>query len=140
MLSGGIGISSPGQFAPGKIGLPSASVILITAAPDRTFLVPQNGLVWQGFKTPETVLNFSFDWSDEIGADQIVKSVWELESADLAQGISNIDAAGLITTVLLSNGVSANVYNVTNLITTESGLQLDATFRLFVNQYNGGCC
>jgi hypothetical protein len=138
MLSGVIGVSSPGQFAPGAISsINSPSPANLLPAPfDRTFVVPQNGLPWEGEKTPESSVNFSFNWAGEIGDDPIIKSVWELESPDVVNQLNNIDSTATITTILLSNGVSANIYNVTNFITTQSGLQLDATFRLFVNPYN----
>lgn len=140
MIAGTIGTSSPGQFAPGAISNSSLfSGELLPAPADRTFTVPQNGLCWEGYKTPENILNFSFNWANEIGDDLIVSSVWKLESTDIIQIISDIDETGTITTTLLSNGVAANIYNVTNLVTTASGVTLDATFRLFVTAYNTGC-
>lgn len=136
MLSGGIGISSPGQFAPAGISYSAPAGILLPASFDRTFVVPQNGLPWDGAKTPETSVNFSFNWAQEIGADVIASSIWELESADISQQLNSIDATSTISTLLISGGLAQNIYNVTNLITTASGLHLDATFRLFVNTYN----
>lgn len=109
------------------------------APANRTFSVPQDGLPWQGSKTPEEIPDFSFDWSAEIGADTIATSTWELESGDIVNHQSGLDTGNTIATILISNGVPANIYNVTNFITTLSGIKLDATFRLFINQYNYGC-
>lgn len=117
-------------------GAPVPPPVLLSAPFDRTFIVPQDGLPWQGKKTPEELINFSFNWNAEIGNDLIASSVWELESTDISTMLSAIDATTTIATILISGGVANNVYNVTNKITTQSGLQLDATFRLFVNSYN----
>lgn len=136
MISGAIGISSPGQFSPGAIGQISPIESLLSAPFNRTFFVPQNGLPWIGKKTPESLLNFSFDWVSEIKDDLIISSTWELESTDITNKINGIDSYGAVTTILISGGISHSLYNVTNLITTESGLQLDATFRLLVIPYN----
>jgi hypothetical protein len=136
MLAGGIGIASPGQFSPGAIGYGQSIQQLPLAPFNRMFVVPQNGLPWQGRKTPETSLNFSFNWAAELDGDPIATSEWLLESADISNELSNIDSTDTITTILISGGIAANIYNVTNLITTESGLTLDATFRLFLDFYN----
>lgn len=136
MLAGIIGISSPGQFAPGGLNQSTAHQQVIPAPFDRTFVVPQNGLPWSAEKTAQAITNFSFDWSQEIGSDLIAASSWLLESSDIQNKNASIDDSETIATILISGGVSGNIYNVTNIITTQSGLELGATFRLLIPAYN----
>lgn len=140
MVSGIIGVSSPGQLTPGAINYPVIANILQPAPFGRTFFIPQNGFIWDGGKAPADNLNFSFNWSADLGldadADAIAISTWTVESADISIALSTVDITGTIATALISAGVSGNIYNVTNTITTEFGIELSATFRLFVNSYN----
>lgn len=136
MISGSLGISSLGQFAPGSIGYTAATGILLPASFDRTFLVPQNNQIWAGNKSSEEIVNFSFNWLTETGTDLIEASAWTLESTDLSVVLTAIDPTSTIATILLSGGIANNIYNVTNIITTQSGLKLDATFRLSIDSYS----
>lgn len=144
MLSSSLGIGSLGQFPLGSV--PQGIVVrnLIRAPCDRTFYIPQEDDVWRGDKTPIAIENFSFDWTKELGGccsdssivDTIFSSQWVVESSEISVVAFAIDATSKITTVLISGGIANNVYNVTNIINTESGLKLTATFRLFINEYN----
>lgn len=112
-------------------------LVISPAPPQRTFLVPpQYGDIWLGTKTPEELINFSFNWFGAIAQDLIATSIWELESGDVSTPGNAVDATGTIATILISGGLPASIYNITNLVTLTSGLKLDATFRLIVNAYN----
>lgn len=138
-MSATLGNSSLGQFNLASLGGAGVGpfVPVVPAPADRTFTLPQcDGMDFRGDKTPADILNYSFNWAKEINADLIINSVWTLESVDLTIRAMAVDASETIVTILLSGGIAANIYNVTNTITTESGLVIQATFRLFVSQYN----
>lgn len=137
MLSGSLGTASLGQFV---LGLPQqftgGGAEIIAAPADRTFHVPQLAQLWYGKKTSSAILNFTFDWSQELRNEDILTSKWTLESADLSLVTNGVDSTNTLATCVLSGGIADNIYNVTNTITTQSGLIENATFRLFVNNYN----
>lgn len=111
------------------------------APPERTFTVPKaTGEEWIGYKTPEEIKNFTFLWTDaELEGAAVTASQWTLESGDVEEVISGVGAdngEGVPATIIIAAGVNANIYNITNLVTLDNGLKLDATFRLFVQKYN----
>jgi hypothetical protein len=87
-----------------------------------------------GTKTPSEVKDYSFDWSDSIGADTITSSDWESSSVDL--GIATESVSGSITTVWLRSGVAGTSYTVTNTIVTSGGRTLQDSITIYVSQYN----
>jgi hypothetical protein len=110
----------------------------MTTPASRTFIIEPDALPWIGYKAPEEIKNFSFDWSQEIGTDLIIRSRWKTAATDLTILNANVDASGTFTTVLLENGSSNSLYQVTNGINTASGLALIATFVLNCTQSDLG--
>lgn len=83
--------------------------------------------VWT--KDPNSVLPYTVDWSDWLGADTISTSAWTVPS-----GITQVSTSNTTTvaTILLSGGTSGDSYSLTNRITTAAGLTDDRTIRINV--------
>ncbi len=74
-------------------------------------------LVWAS-KDPVENLDYSLDWSKEIGNDAITNSVW---TADSGITLSNPSFSATGATTWISGGVDGKSYRIWNTITTTSG-------------------
>lgn len=72
-------------------------------------------------KDPQDVLDFKIDWSQLVGADTIVSSVWEVPEVFVA---SQESINGAVTVVWLSGG-AVGTYKIKNTITTSAGRVYD---------------
>lgn len=94
-----------------------------------------------GYKTPAEDLNFTYDlWPTIIGTDPIAASQWLVESSEITVTSSSFDATAGTTSLVIAGGVctslTASVYDITNRITTVSGLVFESSFRLYVRKKN----
>ena len=104
--------------------------------PARTYIVPLelrtlavNGVFMENqfTKDPDSIMDYSVDWSLWItSSDSLVNSVWLAETG-ISVVSSSIDAGTHVTTVRLSGGTVNGLYKVTNRITTANGLTTDRT-------------
>jgi hypothetical protein len=85
-------------------------------------------------KTPGEDIDYAFDWSQVIASDPIVTSAWSVSPGDAH--IGSATATSTITNLFVSGGIAELVYVVTNTIVTASGLELEASFKLVVEEYN----
>lgn len=93
-------------------------------------------------KDPDSMLDYSVDWSDWLGADDIASVVWFVD--DVEGGVAEGDSLFVeiaycfftdkVATVWLSQGVVRRSYDVTCRITTTSGRVDDRTFRVKINE------
>lgn len=77
-------------------------------------------------KDPDSVLDYSFDWTNWLGKDAISTSSWDIPT-DLTEVLSDVQDNS-ITTVWLSGGVKGERYLVTNHIITQAGREDDRSF------------
>lgn len=68
-------------------------------------------------KDPDEVLDFTFDWVDELGTDTISTSTWTAGAGITVDSSSNTTTKA---TIILSGGTAGKDYMVTNRITTAS--------------------
>lgn len=88
-------------------------------------------------KDPDEVLDFSIDWSEQIGDDTIVNSVWSTPAGITEDSTSS---AGKVSTIWLSGGTDGEAYVIGNRITTAGGRTFDSDITILVRsstQRNG---
>lgn len=90
-------------------------------------------------KDPESVLDYSFDWSDWLDdGDTIVTSLWAVQTIAGDTSALTIDSNTFVntgvTTAVMSLGTAGNNYTLTNTITTTNSLIVQRYFRLFLKQ------
>lgn len=93
----------------------------------------------QGFKTPEEVKDYTYDWRLDLEGDNIIAggSAWSIEgSGSLQIDSTEISGANLFSSVWLSGGSQGETYIITNTIKTALGRTLTRTFVLYVVRYN----
>lgn len=79
-------------------------------------------------KDPDEVLDYEVDWSDRIGTDTILTSVWTLSSADIVTSLNTYTSSN--TTIWLSGGVNGSSYTLTNEIVTAGGRTMDQSVNI----------
>ena len=80
-------------------------------------------------KDPAEVIDFAFDWSDELGADTISTSTW---AADAGITIDADSETATVATVTLSGGTAGTDYMVTNTVVTDGAKTHLRTFHVKV--------
>lgn len=81
-------------------------------------------------KSPASVLDYSFDWSQWLEAGQTVAtSSW---TADTGMTIDSDTKTTTKTTAFVSGGIEGNSYFVSNTITTNDGLTVKRSFLIKV--------
>lgn len=70
-------------------------------------------------KTPESLLNYTVDWSEWLAGDTIMDSDWEIPD-----GITNVNDVfdSTSSTIWVNGGTKDNSYTLVNTITTTNGL------------------
>lgn len=66
---------------------------------------------------PAAIFNYGFDWSQEVGVETVLTSVWSI-SPTLTLTSQNI--TGNVTSVFVNGGDKGKVYTLTNTITTST--------------------
>ncbi len=81
------------------------------------------------WKDPDSIEDFTIDWSDHLGSDTIATSVWTVPS-----GLTQDSETETTTTatVTLSGGTVGAFHTVTNRITTDGGRTLDQSIHIRV--------
>ncbi len=64
---------------------------------------------------PAAILNYGFDWTQEIGSETIVTSTWTISPTLTLQ---NESINGNIASVFVNGGVAGKLYTLTNTIST----------------------
>lgn len=82
-------------------------------------------------KDPDSLLDYTVNWSAFLGTDIIVGSIWEVP-VDLTVESENF--ADDSATIWLSGGLLGNVYKITNRITTDNGRVDDRSFHLQIEE------
>ncbi len=82
-------------------------------------------------KDPDSVLDYTIDWSAWLGDDTIATSTF-LVSDGLTKNSDSKTTT--MTLVWLSGGTAGNNYSVTNRIVTSSGRTADRSFRVWVRE------
>jgi hypothetical protein len=80
-------------------------------------------------KDPDSVLDYTLDWSAWLGSDTILTSSFLVDTGLTKKSDSKTTTT---TTVWLSGGTAGTNYGVTNRITTVSGRTADRTFSVWV--------
>ena len=86
-------------------------------------------LAWP-YKDPEEVLDYQVDWSDRLGADDIVASTWTIPVGGAALTINSNSFTVTHTLIWLAAGTLGITYQLTNHITTLGGRQMEQTIKL----------
>jgi hypothetical protein len=80
-------------------------------------------------KDDDAVLDYGFDWSEWLGTDTIVSSVWTVPTGISQEAESETTTT---TTVWLSGGTIGNTYTITNRIVTTAGRTDERSLRVYV--------
>lgn len=91
----------------------------------------KTGIWYAPDKDPNSVLDYSIDWSDWLDTDTIATSTWTIP-AGLTMG--NETNSTTTVTVWLSGGTAGTTYTILNRITTAGGRTADQTFKIFVRE------
>lgn len=76
-------------------------------------------------QTPASVLDYTIDYSCNLGTDTIVSSSWTVSSTDCI--LSSPSHTTTTATVFLTGGLAQNIYTLTNTITTAGGRTIQDT-------------
>lgn len=77
-------------------------------------------------KDPQSVLDYGFDWSDWLDADDTVStSTWKVPSGITKDSDSKTTTT---TTIWLSGGSVGSTYKITNRVVTADGRTVDRSF------------
>jgi len=82
-------------------------------------------------KDPDSILDYTIDWSDWLGSDTIISSNWTVPTGITQGSVSNTDTA---TTIWLSGGVVGKTYSVVNRIETAGGRTDDRTITIVIRE------
>ena len=83
------------------------------------------------FKDPNEVLDYTLNWAERLVLDTIATSVWSFAlDPDNLLIIDSESETTTTTTVWLSGGTVAEVYELTNRITTAGGRTMDQTVKI----------
>ena len=69
------------------------------------------------YKSPASVFDYTIDWTDELGGDTIVTSVWAVDAGLTEDSESEATSS---TTIFVSGGVAGETYQLVNTITSAS--------------------
>lgn len=84
-------------------------------------------------KDPDGLLDYAVDWSEWLPeGDTIASASWLVDDADLV--IESSTATSTVATVRVSGGVVGTRYQLTNRITTVTGLVTDQTLRIRIRE------
>lgn len=98
---------------------------------ERSWAVSHNeGSMITTTKDPAASEDFQLDWTDEVGADSIAASAWQVPTGLTAGPQSN---TAKTATVRLAGGVPNHSYIVTNLVTLQSGQIKARSLRITVD-------
>lgn len=75
-------------------------------------------------KDPDSVLDYSIDWSQWLGSDTIVSSSWSVTSGIAVDSNTNGTTS---TTIWVSGGTAGTTYSLQNRIITSGGRTKDVT-------------
>jgi len=102
--------------------------------------------IYRGKMSPNSMLDWGFDWADEgandgsdtdsgwLQGDTISDSSWDYSGPDAVLNLGTESNDTTTTGVILSAGTENMVYKVTNHITTSSGLEDDRTIEIRIVQ------
>lgn len=82
-------------------------------------------------KDPNAVLDYSIDWTDWLGTDNIATSTWTVPA-----GLTNVTESNTakVVTIWLSGGTAGSTYTLLNRITTTGGRTSDQSFKIFMKE------
>ena len=82
-------------------------------------------------KDPDATLDYTLDWSDYLGGDEIATSAWVVP-----EGLTKVSESSTTTlaTVWLSGGAAFTTYRVTNRVTTVGGREDDRSVLIQVRE------
>lgn len=86
---------------------------------------------FEDLKDPEATREYQIDWSQWLGADTILTSVWIVPAGLSNAGDSNTTTAA---TIFVSGGTVGEVYELVNRITTAGGHATDRTIKILIVQ------
>lgn len=82
-------------------------------------------------KTPTEILDYEFDWNEELGGEEdITSSDWSVSGSGLTV-VSTTFAAGIVK-IRLSDGIDGTRYLVRNIVTKSNGEKPEDWFYLTV--------
>jgi len=94
-------------------------------------------LRWERGKDPDETIDFSVDWSADLGTDTISTSSWTFDAgnkdAALTKSSPTVDAAKTITTIWLAAGTEGVTYKITNQIVTTGGRTIERSITILVS-------
>lgn len=82
-------------------------------------------------KDPDSVVNYSIDWSDWLDSDTISTSTW---AADTGLTVDSDSETTTVATAIVSSGTAGTAYGLTNTITTAAGLTAERTITIMVQE------
>lgn len=88
-------------------------------------------------KDPDSVNDWSIDWTNTLNGDTIASSAWTSSAATIT--IDSDSETTLITTVVLSSGTAGTAYVLTNEITTTTdSLTMQRSITIYVEETSTG--
>jgi hypothetical protein len=78
-------------------------------------------------QTPASVLDYTVDYTCDLGVDTIISSSWAASSPDCT--LSNAGFTTTSATVFLTGGVPQNIYTITNTVITAGGRTFQETLQ-----------
>jgi hypothetical protein len=94
-------------------------------------------LRWERGKDPNETLDFSIDWSLDLGTDTISTSTWTFDAANVDTALTksnpSIDSTLTKTTIWFAAGTEAVTYKITNQIGTAGGRTIERSITLLVS-------
>lgn len=88
-------------------------------------------LVGQDTKDKDEAIAYTVDWSADVNGSTIDTSSWSVPSG-LTNESTSIGSTALTTSIRLSGGTPGQVYLIENTVTTLAGEDLQASFRITV--------
>ena len=91
-------------------------------------------LIWERSLDPQETIDYSIDWSGDLGVDTINTSTWTFD-ANNADGLlvkSNPTRTATTTTIWLSAGTSGVAYGIRNTIVTTGARTFERTAKITV--------
>lgn len=89
------------------------------------------------YKHPISILDYEIDWSEWLGNDVIVSSVWEVGVGLTLEDEPAPSNTSTTTKAFVSGGTDKQKYKVTNTIETQAGRKESKSFILFVTDKGG---
>lgn len=95
-----------------------------------TEFTSKTGIWYAPDKDPNSVLDYSIDWSDWLGSDTIHSSTWTLPAGIIKDPVGQDSFTNTVTTIWLSGGTAGTTYTILNRIVTHGGRTADQTFKI----------